>query len=105
MIKHAGSRAEQLSVLPFNVEAENIADLRDVESMSALGINVDDAFSDWQAALADGQTPSSWAVREALEIAGATGLIDPSRKRPGLWHLTLFAWNHDGAPSVIRALE
>lgn len=28
------------------------------------------------------------------------GLIDPSRKRPGLWHLTLFDWNRATKPSV-----
>lgn len=103
MIKHAGDRAAQLSVLSFAVEAEGIADLRDSEAMSSLGINLDNVFGDWQAALAKGTTPPSWVVREKLEAAGANGLIDPSRKRPGLWHLTLFTWNIEGAPSVVRA--
>ena len=47
-----------------------------------------------------GEEPSSWAVRESLEAAGAHGLIDPSRTAPGLWHLTLFRWNDDGGPRV-----
>ena len=37
-----------------------------------------------------------------IEAQGADGLIDPSRKAPGLWHLVLFRWNVAGAP-VVRA--
>ena len=51
-----------------------------------------------------GEVPSSWAVRRRLEEAGAHGLIEPSRTAPGLWHLTLFCWNEDGAPRVTRTL-
>jgi len=105
MIKHARDRSAHLKVLAFDVHAERIADLRDAQAMSAFGIEPADAFGDWQAVLADGGTPPSWRVRDALEGAGASGLIDPSRKRPGLWHLTLFAWNQDGAPSVHPAGE
>jgi hypothetical protein len=38
-----------------------------------------------------------------LERLGAHGLIDPSRKQPHLWHLTLFDWNNPGAPCVLEA--
>jgi RES domain-containing protein len=100
MIKHADQRAAELSVLAFDVEADRIADLRDDTAMAALGVNPSDAFGDWQRELDQGHEPRSWHVRAALETAGARGLIDPSRKRPGLWHLTLFAWNTDGAPRV-----
>lgn len=47
--------------------------------------------------------PSSWRVRAQLEAVGASGLVDPSRKRPGLWHLVLFRWNEPGAPTVTLA--
>jgi pentose-5-phosphate-3-epimerase len=39
---------------------------------------------------------NAWKVIEA----GANGLIDPSRKRPGLWHLVLFRWNEANGPKV-----
>ena len=45
-------------------------------------------------------TPRSWHVRAQLEAMGAQGLIDPSRKAPGLWHLVLFAWNQNGTAKV-----
>ncbi|WP_368074223.1 hypothetical protein [Curtobacterium sp. SGAir0471] len=42
--------------------------------------------------------PTSWLVRDRLVALGADGLIDPSRKRPGLWHLVLFRWNTADVP-------
>jgi len=104
MIAHADDRASDLLVLAFEVQAERIADLRDPAAMGALGVDTVDAAVDWQADLAAGRRPASWDVRERLVRAGAAGLIDPSRKRPGLWHLTLFRWNAGGsAPRVRRA--
>jgi len=100
MIAHLDDRVTALEVLEFHVSADRIADLRDAEAMAALGVDSEEAFGDWQADLAAGRNPKSWVVREALENAGAAGLIDPSRKRPGLWHLTLFSWNTEGAAHV-----
>lgn len=100
MIKYAAHAPEQRELLRFEVKAQCIADLRDVSAMARVGIDPQEAFGDWQAALAEGQTPASWRVRRRLEECGAQGLIDPSRKRPGLWHLTLFAWNRADAPTV-----
>lgn len=39
-------------------------------------------------------------VRDRLIEVGVNGLIDPSRKSPGHWHLVLFRWNMAEAPSV-----
>lgn len=103
MIAHADARAANLEVLAFDVQAPGIADLRDRFAMAALGIDAEAAATPWQNDVAAGRSPASWHVREGLMQLGSHGLIDPSRKRPGLWHLTLFAWNHPGEPSV-RAL-
>ncbi|WP_394250365.1 RES family NAD+ phosphorylase [Arthrobacter pityocampae] len=100
MIAHAGDRTPNLKMLQFEVEATRIVDLRDHEALISIGINPADAAADWQGTVVAGGTPPSWRVREALQRLGANGLIDPSRKRPGLWHLTLFNWNTDGTPRV-----
>src|SRR5699024_11238122 len=81
-------------------EATGTVDLRDHAELARLGIDPADAAAKWQADASAGRTPPSWGVRSALEDQGARGLIDPSRRRPGLWHLTLFAWNRPGAPTV-----
>lgn len=103
MIKHSGPGHTERAVLSFDVEADAIADLRDAGAMADLGIDPAEAAADWQSALAAGEIPPSWRVRRALESAGAYGLIDPSRKRPGLWHLVLFAWNGESGPLVRQA--
>lgn len=100
MIAHAGDRTPDLEVLSFKVEVTRIIDLRDHEALKSIGVSPEDAAADWQRALGTGATPPSWKVREVLQGLGAHGLIDSSRKQPGLWHLTLFDWNTEGGPSV-----
>lgn len=101
MLAHRDSRASALETLEVQVEAKRIADLRDAASLAVLGIDVGDAAAPWQELAAAGGTPPSWGVRDRLIVAGADGLIDPSRQRPGLWHLVLFRWNEPGAPTVM----
>jgi RES domain-containing protein len=55
----------------------------------------------WQSALSQGEDPSSWAAADTIRsMPEAVGLIDPSRRRPGLWHITLFRWNERYAPAL-----
>lgn len=100
MIAHEADRAAPLAVLSFRVHATHIADLRDSDAMQLFGIDPALASEPWQELIEKGETPPSWTVRETLEDHGAFGLIDPSRKAPGLWHLTLFTWNKPGSPQV-----
>ncbi|MGO4230943.1 RES family NAD+ phosphorylase [Arthrobacter sp. YAF34] len=100
MIAHSDARTPNLEVLQLEVEADRIVDLRDHATLKSIGIDPADAAADWQEVVAAGGSPSSWRVRETLERMGARGLIDPSRKQPHLWHLTLFTWNTDGTPRV-----
>ncbi|WP_197022292.1 RES family NAD+ phosphorylase [Candidatus Blastococcus massiliensis] len=100
MIAHSGARSPVLDVLALEVRADRIVDLRAHEALRSIGIDPAQAAAEWQETVAAGGTPSSWRVREELERRGAHGLIDPSRRRPDLWHLVLFRWNRLGAPSV-----
>lgn len=100
MIAHTGARSPTLDVLSFEVVADRIVDLRAHEALRSIGIDPADAAADWQEIVAAGGSPPSWRVRDTLEQRGASGLIDPSRTRPGLWHLVLFRWNRADAPTV-----
>lgn len=60
------------------------------------------ASQPWRHLVATGKAPPSWDAADKLRSAGYVGLIDPSRRRAGLWHITLFQWNTDGAPQVCR---
>ena len=55
---------------------------------------------DWLAEHVAGREPGSWRVADRARGLGVSGLVDPSRKHVGHWHLTLFSWNVPGAPSV-----
>lgn len=101
MLAHTHSASPDREVLSFEVEASRIADLRDRATMASIGVDVGAAAAPWEDDVEAGRTPVSWRVRERLLELGAQGLIDPSRQRPGLWHLTLFTWNQPGAPSVL----
>jgi RES domain-containing protein len=100
MHSHKGHRSSQLEVIRVRVVAKKIVDLRNSLALAAMGVSIDDAIAPWQELVARGATPRSWAVRDRLVDCGAHGLIDPSRKAPGLWHLVLFSWNQNDAPQV-----
>lgn len=100
LIKHSSPGDRERAIVAARVTASDILDLRDARSCREYGIDPEDAFGDWHAELGKGARPASWSVRDRAERLGAQGLIDPSRKRPGLWHLTLFKWNEPGAPTV-----
>ncbi len=101
MIAHADARPASLEIVTVSVEASGIVDLRNPSATAALGVDPADAAAPWQDVVAAGGEPPSWCVRDRLAAAGANGLIDPSRRRPGLWHLVLFRWNEPGAPVVL----
>ncbi|WP_412148681.1 RES domain-containing protein [Curtobacterium flaccumfaciens] len=100
MIAHNDVRPVAVEVVAIDVEASGIVDLRDVSALKAVGIDLEDALAPWQTIAEGGGTPRSWTVRDRLIEVGADGLIDPSRKSLGLWHLVLFRWNVADAPSA-----
>lgn len=100
LVAHPDTRATAPMIVEVDVTASRIVDPRDPSARSAAGVELEDATAPWPQTVADGGVPASWLVRDRLVALGADGLIDPSRKRPGLWHLVLFRWNTDGAPEV-----
>ncbi|WP_220036791.1 RES family NAD+ phosphorylase [Curtobacterium sp. MCBD17_021] len=100
LLAHPEIRATAPVIVEVDVTASRIVDFRDPAARSAAGVDLEDATAPWQQIVADGGVPASWLFRDRLVAPGADGLIDPSRKRPGLWHLVLFRWNTDSAPDV-----
>ncbi len=100
MIANNDVRPEAVEIVAIDVEASGIVDLRDVSAVKAVGIDLEDALAPWQRIAEAGGTQRLRAVRDRLIEIGANGLIDPSRKSLGLWHLVLFRWNVADAPSA-----
>ena len=101
MVAHDDGTAERV-IVPLDVTATGIFDLRDDAACQKAGIDRADALAPWQDVVRQGGEPSSWRVADALRSLGANGLIDPSRTAPGLWHLVLFRWNVPGGAEVRR---
>ena len=100
MIAHQNCETRPQCTLRFHVQAENIFDLRDEQALHDVRVAAGDPFVNWQEVVAKGQEPLSWRVRDWVEAQGAMGLIDPSRRAPGLWHLVLFQWRVLGSAIV-----
>ena len=90
----AGDPARLL--LTFEVERCRLFDLRHPDAAAVY----EDARQPWRSAMQRGEEPRSWLAADLVRRSGAVGLIDPSRRRPGLWHVTLFRWNDSDAPRV-----
>ncbi|ALB54153.1 FIG00553507: hypothetical protein [Cronobacter universalis NCTC 9529] len=103
MQAHRDNRAS-LEIIKVSVVAEKIFDLRNTDAVIAAGIDIKDAIAPWQETVKAGGIPPSWEVRARLESLGVNGLIDPSRKAPGLWHLVLFSWN-ENSHTQVRIIE
>ena len=85
-------------LLTFEVQRCALFDLRAPEAADIYAL----ASQPWRRLLAAHGEPSSWSAADQLRSDGYVGLIDPSRRRPGLWHITLFRWNEPGAPDVLQ---
>lgn len=88
-------------LIHYEVQACQLVDLRhpNAEELRRL------ASQDWQGALRNGDEPASWQVVDTLRESNEVGLIDPSRKNVGSWHVTLLRWNETDAPRVTRVGE
>ncbi|MFQ6548342.1 RES family NAD+ phosphorylase [Aestuariibius sp. 2305UL40-4] len=83
-------------LIRYHVETCKVVDLRQEKSADLYEL----ARQPWRTPLERGEDPPSWTAADIVRASGAVGLIDPSRRRPGLWHVTLFRWNAPGAPTV-----
>jgi RES domain-containing protein len=86
-------------LVTYDVAPCHVLDLRHPDAQRIY----EQARQPWQSALKRGEDPSSWAAADLIRArADVAGLFDPSRRRPGLWHITLFRWNEPGAPRIDR---
>lgn len=89
-------------IVAVELKDARLLDVLDEKACAALGVSYADAASPWSRVLEAGKTPPSWGFADRLRARGVTGLIDPSRRAPGvgLWRITLFNWNGATGPRV-----
>ena len=101
MRKYAKDIDTPLFLVKYEVEACRLVDLRHQDLCDYKDL----ASQDWQSAIEKGYDPTSWQVADLFRSNQEIGLIDPSRKDPEKWHVTLFRWNEIGAPKITIVSE
>lgn len=71
-------------ILPLDVSAGTLLDLRDAGVAESLGAAPGAASERWQETRRLGRHPASWALSDAARATGADGMLYASRKRPDL---------------------
>lgn len=90
------------AIFPFAVTNARVADLRQPDTRRVWGVSLNDIHAFWADLHADGQQSPTWTLSDRLRAAGIDGLLTPSRSRPDLTHLTVFRWNDDSGPRIVR---
>lgn len=71
-------KAQPLLICVYDVDCEDVADLRDDTTRTALGIDSSDLACAWESLALLGTTPPSWAIAKRLLAAGTSAVIVPS---------------------------
>ncbi|MBL1435256.1 MAG: RES family NAD+ phosphorylase [Rhodobacteraceae bacterium] len=100
MAYYARSDGPALSLHALALSNAYVLDLRNPTQCARLGIDPSNVNNRWQNERAEGLEASTWAISDAARLAGADGMLSPSRSRPELTHLTLFRWNVPDGPEV-----
>lgn len=90
------------NIYPLRVDNAHVIDLRQPVVRVELSITLADLHVFWADLNSLGETPITWLIGDQIRNTGASGILTPSRSRPDLTHLTLFRWNTNDAPTVVR---
>ena len=96
-------RFEPLTACSYEVDVEDLVDLRTEKDREHEGIDISTLACPWALDRATGRTPASWALAERLMAAGAAGLLVPSFAVGAtieMTNLVLWRWGNDLPHSV-----
>ncbi len=71
-------KAQPLLICAYEVDCEDVADLRDAASRAAFGIDAADLACSWESMALSGATPPSWTIARQLHAVGTSAAIVPS---------------------------
>lgn len=99
-----GHRIDPLTICSYDVDVDDIVDLRDEPERSTQGIELVHLSCPWAYDVAEGRTPASWDVTRRLIEKGAAGILVPSfanNAQPRMSNLVLWRWG-DSLPHRVR---
>jgi RES domain-containing protein len=89
-------RFEPLTVCSYDLDIEDMADLRTPSARDEAGVALTDMTSPWLLDIADGRRPKSWDVAQRLIDEGVAGALVPSfaiGARPDQFNAVLWKWS------------
>lgn len=92
------NRFEPLTVCSYEVDVDDIVDLRIAAAWKAHGVASADLSCAWADEAAKGKTPASWRLATRLVAAGAAGILVPSfaiGAKADAANLVLWRWRRD----------
>jgi RES domain-containing protein len=88
-------KLEPCVICTYEVDCEDIVDLRDADARGAHDLAEDDLACAWMLMALSGKTPQTWALADRLIENRASGVIAPSYARGApadAWNLVLWRW-------------
>ena len=88
-------RFEPLTVCAYDVDMDDLVDLRTDADRAAAGVDPAAMACAWALDRAEGRVPPSWTLTEGLIAGGAAGILVPSfatGARPDMENLVLWRW-------------
>jgi len=73
-----GHRFDPLTVCAYDVDVDDVVDLRAAAGRDAAGVALADLGCAWALDRASGRTPASWRIAATLIAGGAAGVLVPS---------------------------
>jgi RES domain-containing protein len=97
-------RFDPLTICSYEVDVDDLVDLRTDADRAAAGVRLSDMSCAWKDDLSAGRRPASWRVSDRLLAAGATGILTPSfamGAEADAANLVLWRWGDD-PPHMVR---
>jgi RES domain-containing protein len=90
-----GHRFDPLTICSYNVDVDELVDLRTDAARTAEAVDLADMACPWAYDIAQGKVPASWTLANSLIAKGAAGILSPSfatGARPDMFNLVLWRW-------------
>ncbi len=91
-------RFDPLTICPYDVDVDDIADLRTEADRAAAAVSLDEMSVAWAYEVAAGRRPASRALAERLIASGAAGILTPSFANGARANFGLVALGRGTAP-------
>jgi RES domain-containing protein len=100
-------KAQPMTICAYVVDCDNIADLTDPATRSALGVDVTTLACAWEDMASRGLIPPSWILADRMLAAGFAGILVPSfavGATPVDVNAVFWTWQDD-PPHQVRVID